>query len=386
MSHAHRLRFAPPDAGSEETMLRMQHSRCMLLLLGLAALSLAACSGGSGASAGTMPAAGQSAVTSVSGPAPSPPPLPGPSPTPIQTTLLSSSGNVATYAGCNIFAPGDYYNAPVTNAPVDPNSAAYISGNYSAGNTGGIQMYFPSHEYVNLATNSTPLAHLTPTGWGSAWSGITQVPWAPSFQIENPPSDQHAMVLNTSTCTLYEYYSASYNASTNTLSEYGGWHWNLSQPFQVLPKDEPSAMASGLSLFAGMVKWEEVQAGSVNHALNIALPAGTLCYRCFVTPASSTESYTFKGTSPYQLPYGAHLRLKPSVNISGFSPQAQIILRAMQTYGVYIADTGCCMDMYDATPLDGNNAHWDAAGIDAALGSLRITDFDVLTLPQIQYY
>lgn len=374
-----------------------------VLALCAATITLASCGGGGGAP--LVSAASQSAEATASHhrnpkptstPTPSPSATPTPKPTtapttaptaaPTPTSVPVSSGNVAQYAGCPIFTAGDYYNAPVTTASLDPNSAAFISGNYAAGNTAGISMFFPSHEYVNVATNSTPLLTVIPTATYHASEFNVPYPWASTFQIENAPSDEHSMVLQKDTCHLYEAYQTVYNASANTLSAYSGWNWDLTKSFVVLPKDTPSAMASGLSLFAGMVKWEEVQAGSVNHALNIALPAGTLCYQCFVTPASDTESYAFRGTSAYQLPYGAHLRLKASVSISGFSPQAQIILRAMQTYGVFIADTGCCMEMYDATPLDGNNAHWDASGINAALGSLRVTNFDVLAMPPIQHY
>lgn len=357
---------------------------CTFTLSFATAVMISACGGGGGgeSAASLLPISqpGMVAPHPSSAPSAQPPAFQAPS-TP-QPPAAPSAGGVATFAGCPIFTAGGWYNKPVAGAPTDPNSAAYINGAVAAGATSGLEMYFPSSEYVNIATSSTP--RLAVHQKVSYHQFPVPYPWASNFKIE-PAGDGHAMVLDTATCHLYESYGTAYTASTNTLAAYSGADWDLSKPFAQLPAGQPSAMAAGLSIFAGMVKWEEVQTGTIHHALNIAIPAGTACYRCYTAPASASESYTYKGSSAYQIPYGGHLRLKASFNVSGLGPQAQVVARALQTYGAYMADTGCCMELWQATPLDGNDAHWNRSDM-ATLGAIKLSDFEIMPVGPVTHY
>ncbi|HZY99324.1 MAG TPA: hypothetical protein VFE36_07100 [Candidatus Baltobacteraceae bacterium] len=205
-------------------------------------------------------------------------------------------------------------------------------------------------------------------------------PWLSTFYVE-PLSDAHAIVVQTQTCHLYEAYSTKY--SQGALSAYSGANWDMTKAFVPLPKGQPSAMASGLSLFAGMVRWEDYQSGSINHALNWAAIAHTVAMYKFVTPASDTDRLTFSGTSSYQLPYGARLRLHASFSTAGWGPQATMVVNAMKTYGIYLADTGSSGNaLYFENASNGTNP-WNSSDL-KALGNIHITDFDVITLPSIQ--
>jgi hypothetical protein len=142
-------------------------------------------------------------------------------------------------------------------------------------------------------------------------------------------------------------------------------------------------MASGLSLFAGMVKWEDYQSGAINHALNWSAIAHSVSQYHFVVPASDTDQLTFNGTSSYQLPYGAHLRLKASFSTAGWGPQASMVANAMKTYGIYLSDTGSSGNaLYFANAPDGSNP-WNSSDL-SALSQITLSDFDILTLPTIQ--
>jgi hypothetical protein len=278
-----------------------------------------------------------------------------------------------------VFTAGDYYNQPVLNGAVDPNSAAYISSMIQAGNTSG---FYASTgvESINLATSSTP--ELTVQPQVSYHTFPVPYPWTSSYLIE-PLSDKHAMVVQTSSCHLYESYGTAYTLSTNVLSAYSGANWNLTQSFTPLSPGTPSAMASGLPLFAGMVKWEDYQSGSIDHALNWAAIAHTVAQYKFVLPASDTDWLAFNGTSSYQLPYGAHLRLKAGFSTAGWGPQATAVANAMKTYGIYLADTGSSGNaLYFANAPDGSNP-WNSSDL-ASLSRITISDFDVLSLPAIQ--
>jgi hypothetical protein len=266
---------------------------------------------------------------------------------------------------------------PINAAALDPNSSKYISSVQGAGDTAG---FYASTgvEKANQATNSTPLLAVHPK---VSWHSFpVPYPWLSTFYVE-PLSDAHAIVVQTQTCHLYEAYSTKY--SQGALSAYSGANWDMTKAFVPLPKGQPSAMASGLSLFAGMVRWEDYQSGSINHALNWAAIAHTVAMYKFVTPASDTDRLTFSGTSSYQLPYGARLRLHASFSTAGWGPQATMVVNAMKTYGIYLADTGSSGNaLYFENASNGTNP-WNSSDL-KALGNIHITDFDVITLPSIQ--
>jgi hypothetical protein len=277
---------------------------------------------------------------------------------------------------CPTFGPGPYYTRPVVDAPVDSHSAEYIRSMTDAGNASGFWIADDPVEFINLAGAATPTHRVRPKVPYHALE--VPFPWSPDFRIE-PLSDAHAIVVQTQSCDLYESYQTSF--LDGKLSAYSGAHWSLRLPFLPLEPGRPSAMASGLSLFAGMVRWEEVASGSIRHALNWAAPAGTVAQWSFIRPASDTDGIPFKGKGMRQLPYGARLRLRASFDTSRFGPQSTVIARAMKTYGIYLADTARTNELYNAAPLAASN-HWDGNDL-KSLASIHISDFEVLSLGRI---
>ncbi|HEY5425755.1 MAG TPA: hypothetical protein VIJ77_04320 [Candidatus Tumulicola sp.] len=278
---------------------------------------------------------------------------------------------------CPFFVANDYYTRQIAQAPIDPRSDRYIDSMVRAGNTAGFWVAAKPVEYINVADASTPRRQIRQKVRYHRFD--TTYPWSADFRIE-PLSDGHAIVVQSGSCDLYETYDTAF--AGGVLSAYSGAHWNLRRAFTPLAPNNPSAMASGLSMYAGMIRWEEVARGSVDHALNWAAPAGTVAQFSFVRPASDTDQLAFKGTG-LQLPYGAHLRLRASFDISKFGPQSKAIARAMKTYGIYLADTDRSDNaLYNALALDGSNP-WNARDL-ASLSSIRISDFDVLKLDRIQ--
>lgn len=325
-----------------------------------ACMLIVACSGGSGQGSSPIPVPGSDPSTTQ----------------PASTIRPSVTASVATFHGCPVFTAGDYYNANVQSATVDPNSVAYISSMQSAGDTGGFYAS-TSVQRVNLATSATPLLTVHPQV--SYHTFPTPYPWTSAFYISSL-NDRHAMVVQTNSCHVYEAYHTS--LSTGLLSAYSGANWDLTKAFVPMQAGSPSAMASGLPFFAGMVKWEDYQSGSINHALNWAAIAHTVAQYKFVRPASDTDWLTFSGNG-LQLPYGAHLRLKASFGTAGWGPQATMVANAMKTYGIYLADTGSSGNgLYFANGSDGSNP-WNTSDL-SALGKIHISDFDVLTLPAVQ--
>ena len=277
-----------------------------------------------------------------------------------------------SYHGCQVFAPGGYYNADISGSPIDAHSSSYLSSLSATDNTG----FYASTgaQPINIASTSTSLYRVRPK---VSWHTFPDAyPWSSSFKIE-PAGDAHAVVIlaKSPACHLYEAYSTSF--SSNILSAYSGANWDLSQPYQIASS---SSMASGLSLFAGSVRHEEIATG-IRHAINFTVFSHSPC-DCFTAPASGTDGLSYEGPpTSFQMPYGAHLRLKSSFSESGYGPQTKAILEAMKHYGMYLADTGGHYTnnnaLYLVNPNDGGN--WDGTDL-RGLGNLRFADFEVLTV------
>src|SRR5204863_1669817 len=95
-----------------------------------------------------------------------------------------------------------------------------------------------------------------------------------------------------------------------------------------------SADAAGLPVFVGLARYDEVAAGAINHALRFTVPTSQ---RAFVLPATHWASTT---TDPNAPPLGLRIRLKASLNISGYPADDRVIVSAMQKYGMILADNG----------------------------------------------
>ena len=143
--------------------------------------------------------------------------------------------------------------------------------------------------------------------------------------------DRHAIMVNPSTCNLYELYNAHYSASGSTAG--AGAIWNLNSN-ALRPAGWTSADAAGLPILPGLVRYDEVQSGVISHAIRVTAESTDASY---IWPARHESGST---SNPNLPPFGARFRLKASYNISGYSAQAQVVLRAMQQYGLILADNG----------------------------------------------
>jgi hypothetical protein len=137
------------------------------------------------------------------------------------------------------------------------------------------------------------------------------------------------------------------------------------------PAGWTSADAAGLPILPGLVRYDEVEDGVINHALRFTVQ---VTRRAYVFPASHWAS---NNTDPLRPPMGMRVRLKSSFDTSSFPPQAKVVLEALKKYGMFVADNGS--DWYLSGVAD---PRWDDAQINT-LKQLRGHDFEVVQMGAI---
>ncbi len=242
---------------------------------------------------------------------------------------------------CPLFPADNIWNTPIDHLPVHPLSDAYIdtigrdegfhpdfgSGIWPPDNGGPIGI-----PYVVVPTNQpkVPIDFYYPDE-----SDPGPYPIPPNAPIEGGPDsggDRHILIVQEETCLLYEIYDAHPRAG-------GGWDAGSGAIFDLRsnvlrPAGWTSADAAGLPILPGLVRYDEVAAGEIAHALRFTAPE---TQRAFVWPARHFASDLTDTRYP---PMGQRFRLRADYDLSGFNPQIQVILRAMQRYGIILADNG----------------------------------------------
>jgi hypothetical protein len=253
----------------------------------------------------------------------------------------AAPGTPPILAGCQIFPANNIWNTPINTLPVHAHSDAYIEtigadtglhpdfgeGVWPPGSTSPIGIPF------NLVPGSQPGVPITFYYPEESDPGPYPIP--PNPLIEGGPSgtgDRHILVLDTDNCVLYEVYDAWPDGN-------GGWEAGSGAIFDLdsnalRPAGWTSADAAGLPMLPGLVRYDEVAAGAVTHAIRFTADATQMAY---LWPA---RHYASSITDPDYPPMGLRLRLKADFDISGFSPEVQVILQAMKTYGIILADNG----------------------------------------------
>jgi hypothetical protein len=179
--------------------------------------------------------------------------------------------------------------------------------------------------------------------------------------------DRHVLVVDKSTCKLYELYDAHPLAGGRSWHAGSGATWDLHSN-RLRPKRWTSADAAGLPILPGLARYDEVAAGAIRHALRFTAPQTRTA---FVWPARHQAGST---SSPSLPPMGLRVRLKANVSLRGLPRQAKTIAIAMKRYGLMLADNGSPWYVSGAPDprWDNNQLH--------ALDRLSGRDFEVVTV------
>lgn len=309
-----------------------------------------------------------------------------------QPTVSASVGVVLNedFTARQIFPPDNWWNLDVTHAPVDDNSQAFID--WISGRTpqnpnaraqlhpdfgpppygipymgvSGAQPLLPV-TFVLYGNQSDPGAPGQPPGYPIPDEARTLPNWIEGGVAGGGSGgDRHMLIIDRDRGFLFETWATRWNAGQARWEAGSGAVFNLASNAR-RTEGWTSADAAGLAIFPGLIRADEVFGpGEIEHALRFT----TRATNGYVWPASHEA-----GDDPEAPPMGTRLRMKPTVDISGYPASVQKIFRAMKTYGLMLADNGT--DMYIQGTMD---PLWDNDVLNPAFHSLDADDFEVIEL------
>jgi hypothetical protein len=261
---------------------------------------------------------------------------------------------------CPNLPTDNVWHADVTRLPVLGGSAGYVA---SIGASAKVKADFGAGQwYVPAGQAKVPVSFDY-----ADESDRGPYPIPRTALVEGGPNaggDRHVLVVDTGTCKLYEMWDSHPKPD-------GSWHAGSGAVFDLRgdalrPAGWTSADAAGLPVVPGLVRYEEVAAGRIDHAIRVTVPHSQNRY---LWPARHAASSSSSASLP---PMGLRLRLKSTVDISRLPAQARVVAQAMKTYGVIVADNGSAWYLSGA-PDD----RWSNDAL-RALGSLTGNDFEAV--------
>lgn len=275
-----------------------------------------------------------------------------------------------TIDGCPVLPANNAWNTPIDSLPVHSRSDAFIRS-IGADRTlhpdfGTVWQGAPiGIPYVTVGADQ-PGVSVSFQYASESDPGPYPIP--PDPPIEGGPNssgDRHILIVDRDSCVLYELFAAHPRPD-------GSWRAGSGAIFDLnsnalRPRTWTSADAAGLPILPGLVRYEEVEAGAINHALRFT---ARTTQRAFEWPA---RHFASNNRDPNVPAMGQRFRLKADVDTSSYPSEVQVILRAMKTYGLILADNG---SPWYVTGVP--DARWNDAMLVRAFRSLRGSDFEAV--------
>ena len=234
-------------------------------------------------------------------------------------------------SSCRVFPDDNVWNMDVSKLPVAKRNNVWKRSMHADSTLLHPDFGPPAYGIpFDVVDDSHPKVHIA-FGYGSE-SDPGPYPFGPDTHIEGG-SDRHALMIDRDTCTLYELYAAQWNDGNSTAGSGAIFHLEGSNANDLRPATWTSADAAGLPIFPGLVRWDEVNAGAIRHAIRFTVDCTSQRY---LWPARH-QAGSSDGRCP---PMGARFRLKAGFDASGFGADARVILTAMKHYGLIVADNG----------------------------------------------
>jgi hypothetical protein len=291
-----------------------------------------------------------------------------------------------------LFPPDNWWNVDVSAAPVDTNSANFISfigttralhpdfgGDVDPSDPlnpdiyGFVYVTVPASQplvpvtFVEYGSQSDSGAPGRPAGYPIPDSAKTETKWIEGGPVATGTGgDRHMLLVDRDNRILYELYHTHWSTALNRWEAGSGAVFPLDSN-QRRPDTWTSADAAGLAILPGLIRYDEAfGTAPIRHAFRCTVRDSN----GYVYPASHDA-----GSNTSAPPLGTRLRLKASKNISGFTPEVQRIFQAMKTYGLIVADNGS--DLYIQGAYD---TRWNNDVLNPAFGALHASDFEVVQL------
>jgi hypothetical protein len=252
--------------------------------------------------------------------------------------LWAAPASALPGTGCPAFPADNVWHADVSKLPVHARSAAWVGS--AGGATKRLHPDFgpsgdPNVPY-GIPFQVVPSSHakVTVAFDYADESDPGPYPLGPDTPIEGgvgSGGDMHTVVVDTGTCRLYETWYTQHTASGWTAGS--GATWDL-RSNALRPAGWTSADAAGLPVLPGLLRLDEVQAGHVDHAVRFTVQRTD---RSYLWPARHQAGAANDANLP---PMGARFRLKASYSVAGLRSDTQVVLNAMKTYGLLLADNG----------------------------------------------
>ena len=288
-----------------------------------------------------------------------------------------SLGSMGSLNGFVPFPSTNAWNTDISSAPLDSNNSTIVAaytGNHLHPDFSSVAGGNYGIPYTVVDSSTQAVVPISVTNYPTE-SDVAYAPYPSAVQIEGAPSDctsngdQHVIVIDRNSCMMYETFATircngSFSADSETI-------WDLKN-YEKRPYGWTSADAAGLPIFPGLVRYDEIASGAINHALRFTLnnTKNDANGGYFVSPATHAAGTVY--SSPYVI--GMRIRLKAGFDISGFSATNQIILRAMKKYGLILADNGSNF-YFQGTP----DARWNDSDL-AKLGTVTSDNFEVVQM------
>ena len=269
---------------------------------------------------------------------------------------------------CNITPANAFWRGTASDLPVDPNSTSIVNsigaGSHLHADFGsGLYQGEPIGIPYNVVPGTQAKVKVTFSEPGESDPGPYPVP--ADALIEGGPSstgDRHVIVVDGDNCKLYEMGDA-YPNPDGSWNAYSGAVWDMTSN-AMRPDTWTSSDAAGLPILPGLVRYDEVHAGAVDHVIRMTIPSTAAAY---LWPASHQAPHGSGGP-----PMGTRIRLKSTADLSQVDPSVLPIAKALQTYGAIVADNG------SAWYISGEpDSRWNNDAL-ATLGTIHGSDFEVV--------
>jgi hypothetical protein len=286
-------------------------------------------------------AAGLAACAVPDDPPPPPPPPPPVAPVVVPPVVVppvvvpgsATADQNGSLGSCPVFPADNAWNRDVSALPVDTNSQHYIDTILASGTNKKLHADFGGDgeygiPYITVPGDQ-PRVPVSFVDYGDE-SDPGPYPIPTGAPVEGG-SDRHVLAVDRDHCMLYELFGATAMAD----------HWDASsgavfdlRSNALRPDSWTSADAAGLPIFPGLVRYDEVASGHIDHALRFTVSQSQ---RAYIHPATHAAS---SSTDPNRPPMGLHLRLQASFDVSGYTGESRVVLDALKQYGMIVADNG----------------------------------------------